>query len=134
MSEIKASSILTINDSDLNHFKLHLACWNGYEQPLNVYLAGWENWVGWNQWRGGKNDFNRKFIFSLIQFYHEPNNWLFGGIFKIIERHDNWQDTEVGYKVELQDLHKELIGRLIIDFTRYQGMRGRAYKLESYFS
>lgn len=134
MSEIRASSILTINDSDLNHFKLHLACWNGYEQPLNVYLAGWENWVGWNQWRGGKNDFNRKFIFSLIQFYHEPNNWLFGGIFKIIERHDNWQDTEVGYKVELQDLHKELIGRLIIDFTRYQGMRGRAYKLESYFS
>lgn len=134
MNNIKASAILALNDSELIHFKLHLACWNGYEQPLNVYLNDREKWIGWNQWRGGKNDFNRKFIFSLIQFYHEPNKWLFGGIFKIIERYDNWQETEIGYKVELQELHNELIGRLILDFTRYQGMRGRAYKLENYYS
>lgn len=133
MTDIKASSILKLNDSDLNQYKLHLACWNGYEHPLDVYLADWNKWIGWNQSRSGNNDFNRKYIFSLIQFYPEPNKWLFGGIFEVKERYDNWEETKVGYRVELLDLHKEMIGRLIIDFYRYQGMRGRAYKLENYF-
>lgn len=131
---ISVKSFLNINNTELNEFKLHLASKSNSEHPLNVYLSNWENWIGWNQFRDGKNDFNRKYIFSLIQFYHEPNKWLFGGIFKIIQRHDNWKETEIGYKVELQDLHKELIGRLIIDFTRYKGMRGRAFKLERYYS
>jgi hypothetical protein len=134
MTDIKAKSIFNIKDSELGQYKLHLACFNKYEEPLNVFLRSWDDWVGWNQWRGGKNDFNRKYIFSLIQFYHEPNKWLFGGIFKIIKRHDDWKETEIGYAVELLDLNKELIGRLLIDFTRYQGMRGRAYKLENYYS
>ena len=131
---IKTDTILKIADKELSQYKLHLACYNQIEQPLNVYLRGWDEWVSWNEWRGGKNDFNREFIFSLIQFYHEPDKWLFGGIFKIIHRYDDWTNTEVGYEVELMDLHKDLIGRLIIDFNRYQGMRGRAFKLEGYYN
>lgn len=131
---IKTDTILKIADKELSQYKLHLACYNQIEQPLNVYLRGWDEWVSWNEWRGGKNDFNREFIFSLIQFYHEPDKWLFGGIFKIIHRYDDWANTEVGYEVELMDLHKDLIGRLIIDFNRYQGMRGRAFKLEGYYN
>jgi hypothetical protein len=69
MSEIKVSDIFNLSDNELRQHKLHLACWNGKEQALNVYLRGWEKWVGWNEWRGGKNDFNRQYIFSLIQFY-----------------------------------------------------------------
>lgn len=130
---IKVENILKLTDSDLRHYKLHLACYNGYEQPLNVYLQGWDRWVGWNEWRGNKNDFNRQYIFSLIQFYHEPNKWLFGGIFKVVKRLEDWADTEVGYELELVDLHKELIGRLVIDFYRYQGLRGRAFLLEGYY-
>ncbi len=127
---IKADSILKLSDIEQRKYKLHLACWNGEKHPLNVYLNGWDGWVGWNEWRGGKNDFNREYIFSLIQFYHEPNKWLFGGIFKVVDGHEDWAN---GYKLELIDLHKDLIGRLIIDFFRYQGMRGRAYLLESYY-
>lgn len=134
MTDIIASSILGIKDSELNKYKLHLACWNGDEQPLNVYLDDWDRWIGWNQWRGGKNDFNRTYIFSLMQFYHEPNKWLFGGIFEVTERYNDWEETKIGYKVELQELHKDMIGRLIIDFNRYQGLRGRAFKLENYFN
>lgn len=134
MTDIKASSILSLEDSELNRYKLHLASWNGYEQPLNVYLSDWDQWVGWNEWRGGKNDFNRKYIFSLIQFYHEPNKWLFGGIFEVKERYENWHETKVGYKVELKKIHTDLIGRLIIDFNRYRGLRGRSFLLESYFN
>lgn len=130
---IKAAQLLQLTDADLHKYKLHLACFNGYEQPLNVYLQGWEKWVSWNAWRGNKNDFNREFIFSLIQFYHEPNKWLFGGIFRVTKRLQDYEDTEVGYELELVDLHKELIGRLVIDFYRYQGMRGRAFLLEGYY-
>jgi hypothetical protein len=133
MVDIKARNILKLSDDDLSQYKLHLACWNGQEQPLNVYLQDWNSWMGWNEWRGNKNDFNRDYIFSLIQYYHEPNKWLFGGLFKVVERFDDYHDTEVGYKLELLELHKELIGRLIIDFYRYQGMRGRSYLLEGYY-
>jgi len=131
--EIKVEHILRVSDVGLNKFKLHLACWNGNEHPLNVYLQDWDEWVAWNQWRGNKNDFNREFIFALIDYYHEPNKWLFGGIFRVKKRFDNWKETGIGYDLELVDLHKELIGRLIIDFYRYQGLRGRSYKLEKYY-
>jgi hypothetical protein len=124
--EIKASDILTIKQEELKQYKLHLATWNGTEHPLNVYLESWDRWVGWNKWKGGKNDFSREYIFSLIQYYHEPNKWLFGGIFKVISRNGD------SYGLELQPLHENLIGRLLIDFHRYQGMRGRAYYLENY--
>jgi hypothetical protein len=107
--------------------------WNGYDHPLNVYLQDWNTWVGWNTSRSKKNDFNRKYIFSLIQFYHEPNKWLFGGIFQVVKRFDDWAKTGVGYELELIDLHKELIGRLIIDFYRKPGLRGRAFLLENHY-
>lgn len=130
---IHAEHLLKIIHSDLRQYKLHLACWNGHKHPLNDYLQGWDKWVDWNKWRGNKNDFNREYIFSLIQFYHEPNSWLFGGVFKVVARLDDWQDTEVGYELELVDLHKELIGRLVIGFDRYKGMRGRAFLLEAHY-
>jgi len=130
---VQLKDILRLPDEDLMQYKLHLACWNGAVHPLNEYLRGWEHWLGWNEWRGNKNDFNRPFIFSLIQFYHEPNKWLFGGIFKVVQRLSDWQETEVGYQLELVPLHQELIGRLVIDFYRYQGMRGRAFLLEGYY-
>ena len=41
---IKTENILKLTDSDLQQYKLHLACYNGHEQPLNVYLQGWEKY------------------------------------------------------------------------------------------
>lgn len=130
---IKAENILKIDPTQLRQYKLHLAGYNGEEHPLDVYLGNWDSWVNWNKWRGNKNDFNREFIFSLIRFYHEPNKWLFGGIFHVVKRFNNWAETKVGYELELMDLHQELIGRLVIDFSRYQGLRGRAFLLEYFY-
>lgn len=125
---IKVQDILNLDLSTLNQYKLHLACRNQEGvQPLDCYLRSWEEWVGWNEWKEGKNDFSRQFIFSVIQFYHEPNKWLFGGIFKVLHRY------EASYELELQELHKNLIGRLVIDFFRYQGLRGRSYYLETHY-
>lgn len=47
--------------------KLHYAVWNGEEYPIDIPARSWDEWVGWNSWRGPRDDFNRQFIFSLAQ-------------------------------------------------------------------
>ncbi len=51
-----------------SRYKLHVACWDGSNQPLDVFVRNREGWNNWNRWRGARNDFNRQFIFSLIDF------------------------------------------------------------------
>ena len=46
----------------MKKYKLHLAAYNGEEQPLDVFARDKEEWQGWNEWRDGKNDFNREYI------------------------------------------------------------------------
>lgn len=136
MTKISAYEILNIKETELKQYKLHIATKNEFgQEPLSVFLENWEIWKGWNQWRKERDDFSRPKIFSLIRFHHEPHKWLFGGIFNVIDRHDNYKDTEVGYTVELDNLHKELIGRLIIHFNRSvaNAKRGRAFYLENYY-
>ena len=116
----------------MTKYKVHLAAYNGYEQPLDVFARDREEWKFWNEWRGGKDDFNREYILGLIPDYHKTDKYVFGGIFKVIERYDNWQETEVGYKVELTNQFESLIGRLVVGFSRYQGLRGRAFLLENF--
>ena len=58
----------------------------------------------------------------------------FVNIFRVVKRLDDWPETEVGYELELVDLHKDLIGRLVVDFHRYQGLMGSAKNLEGYYN
>lgn len=125
MNSIKLSQILRIEN--LEKYKLHLAASDGDEHPLDVVLRDWNDWIGWNQWKGDKNDFSREYIFSVIKIHEEIDKWLFGGIFKVVERHND------SYKVVLQDECKEFIGRLVIHYHRSQGHRGRAFNLENQF-
>ena len=68
-------------------YKLHLGGLNeDGEHPLDLYLQDESTWKGWNEWRGNKNDWTRPYIFSLIEFYPKSGTWLFGGIFRIVER------------------------------------------------
>ena len=61
-------------------FKLHFARWDKENQPLEVWTRDKREWQGWQEYRPAKDDFNRPLIFSLIQFYHETDIWLFGGM------------------------------------------------------
>ncbi len=79
---IKVSNLFNIDESEMRDYKLHLACRSGHH-PLDLYIQDQSNWVDWNQWRRNYDDFNRKYIFGLMDFYHEKNKWLFGGIFKV---------------------------------------------------
>ena len=93
---------------DLADYKIHFARYNQQSQPLEVWLRSKEEWQGWQETRPKKDDFNRPFIFSLIHFHYETDIWLFGGVFRVLERHAD------RYEVELTDFGKEFIGRLKI--------------------
>lgn len=132
MEKFKLNDLFHLTEDEMRKYKIHLAAYNGYEQPLDVFARDREEWKGWNEWRGGKDDFNREYIIGLIPDYHKINKYVFGGVFKVIKRYDDWQKTEVGYKVELTNQFKSLIGRLVVGFSRYQGLRGRAFLLENF--
>ena len=122
--DIKLTNLLRI--SPLGEYKIHFAVWNGVEQPLDVFTRDRDQWKGWNSWRGNRDDFSRKFIFSLIRFYHQADKWLFGGIFEVKAR------SGKAYTVELDQQYAEYIGRLLIHYPG-PGIRGRAFNLEKHY-
>lgn len=125
--DIPLNKILPIEN--LGEYKVHFAVWNGNDQPLDVFVRDPEEWKRWNSHRGIRDDFSRKFIFSLIRYYHhsDKDKWLFGGIFEVVARNDD------SYSVKLVELHQEYVGRLLIHHPG-PGARGRAFFLEKYFN
>lgn len=128
MSPIALSSLLSIPDP--NKYKVHLACWNGQDQPLDVFVRDRDEWDGWNTWRSTKDEFNRTYILSLAHFYLETDVWLFGGIYEVLSRQPVNQSHS--YTLGHIPAHQELIGRLKIKLTRPG--RARSVKLENYYS
>lgn len=124
---IHLDDVMPIPEEERRRFKLHLASWNGKEHPLDVYVTDRDRWLGWNRWRGNRNDWTRKYIFSLIDFYHERDKWLFGGVFEVTGR------LATGYEIRPVEKYERFNGRLMLDLRRYQGMRGRAFYLERYY-
>ena len=121
---IKLTDLISIQNPD--QYKLHLACANEDGiHPLNEYIIDRKNWIGWNEWRGGKDQWTRKYVFSFIEFFPIANAYLFGGVFEVKERLDDKYILE-----EVPDFEK-WEGRLICKFHRYQGLRGRAFYLET---
>ena len=88
------------------YYKVHFGRWNGVVQPLDEWVRDRSLWVMWQRSRPRTNAFNRPYIFSLMDFYHEKDVWLFGGVFRVLSRH---QDR---YDVELTELGRPFIGRL----------------------
>lgn len=124
---LRLSSLLPIpNPKD---YKVHLACWNGKNQPLDVFVRDPQEWNRWNTWRAGKDEFNRPYILALIDFYPEPGIWLLGGVYKVFSRAQ--VNHAHSYKVEEISDYAELVGRLKICFIRPG--RNRSVKLENYF-
>lgn len=111
-----------------HEYKAHFARRADGNEPLNVYIADFDAWKGWNTF-STKDDFNRPYIFSLISFYPEADTWLFGGIWKVVSR--NMQNKPWPYQVELVDDYSEFIGRLKIKYS-YKD-RSTRVKLENHF-
>ncbi len=92
---------------NVEDYKVHFARRNKEEtEPLDDWVSNSQNWQSWQESRPKKNAFNREFIFSLMRFYHEPDIWLFGGIFRVLKVHEN------RYEVKLTPQLENFIGRL----------------------
>lgn len=125
---ITAPQILPI--IDLKHYKVHLASWNGENAPLDTFVRDRAIWDQWNTWRSAKNDFNREYIFSMMEFYPQPGVWLFGGIYKVLGR--SIKSYEHSYTVMRENVGEEFVGRLKIKFKRPS--RSRSLRLENYYN
>ena len=99
-------------------YKIHFARHNGDKHPLDVWARDKNEWVGWQEYWPGRNEFNRPYIFSLMQFYHETDTWLFGGVFRVLQRFDD------RYEVELTEKGSAFIGRLKL-YTPYRSRTPR---------
>lgn len=96
--------------------KLHLATWNGEDNPLDVYFAGdFEEW----QSRQAKKNFERDFIVSLIKLSGR-DRWLFAGSYRSQGRsrveHPTWPHWS--YKTTEIEETSALSGRLVVGFKR----------------
>jgi hypothetical protein len=60
------------------------------------------------------------------EFYPISNAWLFGGVFRVKEMRSD------GYDIEEVEEFEKYEGRLICKFHRYKGLRGRAFKFETF--
>ena len=122
-------------DSSID-FKIHAACYNGDDQPLDVFLRDREEWNNWTAWFNGTHDFNRPFVISLMDFYHERDAWLFGGIYKI-KNYDKRPASNLAnshaYDVELSEHGSSMIGRLKISLP-ISRVRKVRLKAENYLS
>lgn len=94
--------------------KIHLACWNGKERPLDVFFAGiFKEW----QECQNKRNFQCRQIIALIDLGR--NEWLFAGVYQILDcRETLGSDSPWRYSTRLLANQNELIGRIVVRHTR----------------
>jgi flavodoxin len=94
--------------------KVHLATWNGQDNPIDVYFAG--QFDEWQRWQARKN-FARRFVVSLISL-PGANRWLFAGVY--VSQGVQWHEEHKCYYYELVEDSKcsEMNGRMVAAFLR----------------
>lgn len=115
LSKMNLFDLFQLLDNEMvpQRSKLHLAVWDGVDNPLDVYLAGqFDEW----QSRQSKQNFPRDFVISLIAL--SPSKWLFVGAYDSI--HCEWVEKYKAYRYQLKKRKKlsELEGRLVVYYTR----------------
>jgi len=124
-SDISINDIFSISNPE--DFKLHLGSMNNDgEHPLDLFVEDRGLWKNWNEYRGDKDSWTRDYIFTLIEFYPRTDCWLFGGAFKVVERRKD------NYVLEDLKVYEKYTGRVLCEFFRHRGMRGRHFYLENY--
>lgn len=94
--------------------KLHLAGWNGYENPIDVYLDGkFDVW----QARQTRKNFSRPLVVSLIAM-EQAHHWLLAGVFDVLglEFVKSWDAYR--YKMVERKSVADLNGRMVVHHQR----------------
>lgn len=96
--------------------KVHLAVFNGSEDPMDVWQRG--AFDDWQKWQTRQN-FGRPHVVALISVKGTPH-WLFAGCFSqhgcVQARHGS--DTLWRYKLRRLTQYDNVAGRLIVEFQR----------------
>ena len=94
---------------DAASLKVHLACWNGHEHPLDVFYAG--TFKAWQEWQNQRN-FLCAQVIGLIDMGR--GRWLFAGVYQILDCQENsGPGTPFHYSTQLLPGQEEWIGRII---------------------
>lgn len=113
-----------------SEWKLHLACWNGDENPLDVFVRSREAWDGWNSWRSNRDDFSRDYILAFMDFYPQGGTWLFGGAYEVLDRRP--VNEAHSYKIRALAAWEPYVGRLKVRLRRPG--RLKAFNLENHYA
>lgn len=107
--------LLQLEDPDLRpeKTKLHLASWNGQDDPLDVFFEGKFN--EWQSWQTRRN-FERRFVVSLIAL-PKPDRWLYAGSYDVLGRESLGEQGHM-YDLRPRQRSPELDGRLVVSFRR----------------
>lgn len=94
--------------------KVHLACWNGKEHPIDVYYAG--RFQAWQEHQG-RNNFKGAFVLGLVDM--GQSQWLFAGLYRVLgcRPHPKVAGTLL-YSTEPVPGQSDLIGRIIVAHKR----------------
>ncbi|MET0105866.1 MAG: GIY-YIG nuclease family protein [Sedimenticola sp.] len=101
-------------DIDPELCKLHLASWNGEEDPVDVFLAG--NFDEWQSWQTKRN-FERQYVVALIAL-PAANQWLFAGLYT--SHGAEWKEEHSLHYYQLvpDTSFADYEGRLVVSFSR----------------
>lgn len=105
---LKASGV----EVNVDSLKIHLACWNGREHPIDFYYAG--RFKEWQEDQRHRN-FKCNHVIGLIDL--GQSEWLFAGVYRILGSRSRGGD-KVRYSTELLPRQKEMIGRIIVHHKR----------------
>ncbi len=94
--------------------KVHLATWNGTDDPLDVYRAG--NFDEWQRWQTRRN-FERRFVVALIGL-PGIDRWLYAGVYD--SEGCEWHGDREAHYYQLRERQScaEFSGRLVVGFER----------------
>lgn len=94
--------------------KVHLACWNGREHPIDEYYAGTFN--SWQEHQTRRN-FNCESVLSLIDLGNKT--WMFAGVYEVLgDKPHPKVEGDTLYSLRLRPKQADLIGRIIVQHTR----------------
>lgn len=116
--------------TEIHDYKVHFARRNAEEQPLSVLSRSMEDWQKWQEFYPNRNDFNRRYIFSLAQIADAEDLWMFGGIWEV-HGLDGMLEGGRRYRVSLSNELEPLIGRMKLH--RMHRLRTTRANLESHY-
>jgi len=111
--------------------KVHLASWNGTEEPLDVYRRGLQHFEHWQSFQTNKN-FGKAYVVSLIRIPGTAAQWLFAGVYsqqgcRQVRRKEGglwWK-----YRLDRMAAYDDVLGRLVVEHRR--GRRRASYRVGS---